>query len=86
MIPDAPPRLARYVGERVQVRTGWAERPAVGTVIAPPPALPMLYPGPSPRTVAEARAVLEGLGRTYRHLSERDTKIVFELYRAAGLA
>ena len=33
MIPDAPPRLARYVGERVQVRTGWAERPAVGTVI-----------------------------------------------------
>ena len=55
-------------------------------VIAPPPALPMLYPGPSPRTVAEARAVLEGLGRTYRHLSERDTKIVFELYRAARLA
>jgi|GEM_PF-6468395 hypothetical protein len=32
MIPDAPPRLARYVGERVQVRCGWQERPAVGIV------------------------------------------------------
>ena len=61
-------------------------RPRRRPVIAPPPALPMLYPGPSPRTVAEARAVLEGLGRTYRHLSERDARIVFELYRAAGLA
>lgn len=33
MIPDAPPRLARYVGERVQVRCGWTDR-TVGTVIA----------------------------------------------------
>lgn len=31
MIPDAPPRLARYVGERVQVRCGWTER-TVGTI------------------------------------------------------
>ena len=30
---DTAPRLARYVGERVQVRCGWQERPAVGTVI-----------------------------------------------------
>lgn len=26
------PRPPRYVGERVQVRCGWQERPAVGTV------------------------------------------------------
>ena len=33
MSPDAPPRPPRYVGERVQIRCGWQERPAVGTVI-----------------------------------------------------
>ena len=34
MTPDTAPRPARFVGERVQVRTGWSERPAVGTAIA----------------------------------------------------
>lgn len=29
---DTAPRTPRFVGETVQVRCGWQERPAVGTV------------------------------------------------------
>lgn len=56
-------------------------------VLAPlPDPRPEMYPGPIPTTIEEARAVLDGLGREYRYLPELHARIIFDLFKAAGLA
>ena len=47
---------------------------------------PPVHSGPQPRTIEEARAILDGLGRDFRRLPERYAHRIFEIYRSARLA